>query len=83
MHVQPTLSLPQHGTATRAKPALLIKPWIVHQVPITAGWTEAVDSELAQGFAHMTGAATIGPQDLRSLVQRLNRSVTRSTLRTQ
>ena len=35
-------SLPRHGAATRAQPALLNLPWIVHQVSIADGWTEAV-----------------------------------------
>ena len=42
IHVQLTLSLLRHGADTRAQPAVLNQPWIVHQVPIAAGWTEAV-----------------------------------------
>ena len=43
--------------------------FLFHLVPITTGWTEAVDSKLAQGFLHVTSAAWIEPWSPRLWVQ--------------
>ena len=72
MHVQTTLSLPWHGAAREVQPALLMQPWIGHQVPIAAGFTGAV---WIQSFAHMTGAAGIEPHTSECWVQRLTNCV--------
>ena len=75
MHVQPTLSLPRHGTTTRAQPALLIQPWIVHQVPIIAGWKETMSN---QSLPKVCTHAGIEPQIPGSRFQGLNYSATLS-----
>ena len=80
MHVQLTLSLPWHGIATWVQVTLLIQPWIVHQVPISAGCPEAVWIQSLPKALHTTGAAGIEPQTFGSLLQCPNRSATHSTI---